>query len=135
LTDSSYTERQFTPQGQGLRPFAPVHLRTHLDPATGDITLTWTRRSRALEADSWEGFEVPLAEEVEGYVVTILAAPAGAALRTMNATTPQATYTAAQQAADFGTALAPGAPLTFAVRQVSMAVGLGVEAKRTLGVR
>jgi hypothetical protein len=53
FTDSSYAEAQFTPQGTGLRPFAPVHLRARRDTATGDITLTWTRRRRALEADSW----------------------------------------------------------------------------------
>ena len=95
------------------------------DAATGAITLTWTRRSRAPEADSWEGFEVPLAEEVESYAVTILASPAGLVLRTLNAATPQVIYTAAQQAADFGAALGTGASLTFAVRQLSMAVGPG----------
>jgi hypothetical protein len=125
LSDGSYTEAPFTPQGIGLRPFAPAHLRARRDPATGDITLTWTRRSRAPEADSWEGFEVPLGEEVEGYVVTIMAAPAGAVLRTLNANTPQATYTAAQQVGDFGQRSAPGASLTFTVRQLSMAVGPG----------
>jgi hypothetical protein len=134
LTDGSYTETQFTPHGIGLRPFAPAHLRARRNPGTGDITLTWTRRSRALEADSWEGFEVPLGEEVESYAVSILASPVGAVLRTLNAATPQVIYTAAQQAADFGAALGPGAPLTFAVRQVSMAVGMGAEAKRTVGV-
>jgi hypothetical protein len=77
---------------------------------------------------------VPLGEEVEAYVVTILAGPVGAALRTLNASNPQATYTTPQQAADFGAVLAPGTALTFAVRQVSMAVGLGAEAKRTVGV-
>jgi hypothetical protein len=32
---------------------------------------------KAREADSWEGFEVPLGEEVEGYNVTIHATPGG----------------------------------------------------------
>lgn len=125
LTDGSYTETPFTPHGIGLRPFAPAHLRARRNPGTGDITLTWTRRSRAPEADSWEGFEVPLGEEVESYAVTILASHAGAVLRTLNAATPQVIYTAAQQAADFGAPLGPGASLSFAVRQVSMAVGPG----------
>jgi len=125
LTDGSYTETQFTPHGIGLRPFAPAHLRARRNPGTGDITLTWTRRSRAPEADSWEGFEVPLGEEVESYAVTILASHSGAVLRTLNAATPQVIYTAAQQAADFGAPLGPGASLSFAVRQVSMAVGPG----------
>lgn len=134
LTDGSYSQTEFTPQGIGLRPFAPVHLKAMRDAATGAITLSWTRRSRAPEADSWEGFEVPLVEEVESYAVSILASPSGAVLRTLNAATPQVIYTAAQQAADFGAPLAPGSPLTFTVRQVSMAVGMGAEATETLDV-
>lgn len=125
VSDGSYAEALFTPQGIGLRPFAPVHLRARRDPVTGDITCSWTRRSRAVEADSWEGFEVPLAEEVEGYEVTIQAAPGGLTLRSLSASAPQAIYTAAQQTADFGAPLAPGASLTFTVRQLSMAVGPG----------
>lgn len=131
LTDGSYTETQFTPHGIGLRPFAPAHLRARRNPDTGDIALTWTRRSRAPEADSWEGFEVPLGEEVEGYEATIHATAGGPALRSLSVATPQATYTAAQQAADFGAPLPPGAFLTFTLRQLSMAVGPGSPRQET----
>ena len=34
--------------------------------------IRWTRRSRALAADSWTAAEVPLAEESEAYEVEIL---------------------------------------------------------------
>jgi len=55
-------------------PFAPVHVaqpwRTARSP--GDLTIRWTRRSRALVADAWEQVEVPLAEDLESYDVQIL---------------------------------------------------------------
>lgn len=38
----------------------------------GDLTIRWTRRSRALAADSWSAGDVPLAEDVEAYEVEIL---------------------------------------------------------------
>ncbi len=41
--------------------------RTAREP--GDLVIAWTRRSRALAADSWNAAEVPLAEEREAYAV------------------------------------------------------------------
>jgi len=57
-----------------LRPFSVAHVeqpwrRPH---TSGDLTIRWTRRSRALAADSWGGLEVPLGEELEAYEVEIL---------------------------------------------------------------
>ena len=58
----------FTPEGVGLRPFSVGHVeqpwRTAREP--GDLVIRWTRRSRALAADSWTAPEVPLAEETRG---------------------------------------------------------------------
>jgi len=66
VTDESYAAVGFTPTGRGLLPFAPVHVeqpwRTTRSP--GDLTIRWTRRSRALVADAWEQVEVPLAEDL-----------------------------------------------------------------------
>lgn len=49
-------------EGIGLRPFSVAYVkqpwRTPRMP--GDLTIRWTRRSRALAADSWGGLEVPL---------------------------------------------------------------------------
>ena len=74
VSDVSYTALAFTPAGRGLVPFAPVHIgqpwRTARSP--GDLTIRWTRRSRALVADAWEQVEVPLAEDFESYDVQIL---------------------------------------------------------------
>jgi hypothetical protein len=56
-------EVTFTNSGSGLRPFSPVHLKAVRDQATGDVRLSWIRRTR-LGGDSWAA-EVPLGEEVE----------------------------------------------------------------------
>ncbi len=128
--DVSYTARDFTPQGAGLRPFAPVHLRASRDAVSGDVALRWIRRSRALDADRWEAIEVPLAEDVESYTVEIR--DGGAVKRYLTAGTPGVVYTAAMQVADWGAPLGPGDALTFTVRQLSMAVGPGWPATATV---
>ena len=95
----------FTATARGLQSFSPVHPVARRDTATGDITLRWLRRSRALDADSW-ATTVALEEPVELYSVDILDAPGGAVLRTksaLNAT--EVVYTAADQTADFGAAV------------------------------
>ncbi len=54
LTEAEALELGFTPNGRGLVPFAPVHVEQPWRTArsTGDLTIRWTRRSRALVADS-----------------------------------------------------------------------------------
>ena len=67
--DRSYRQLGLRPEGIGLRPFSVAHVRqpwrTAREP--GDLVIAWTRRSRALAADSWTAAEVPLAEENEAY--------------------------------------------------------------------
>ncbi|WP_336056860.1 hypothetical protein [Nitratireductor sp. CH_MIT9313-5] len=69
VSDETYVAQTFTPAGVGLRPFSVAHVeQPWRNPrAPGDLTIRWTRRSRALAADSWGGLEVPLAEELEAY--------------------------------------------------------------------
>ena len=77
VADRSYRPLAFTPEGVGLRPFSVGHVRqpwrTARDP--GDLLIAWTRRSRALAADSWTAAEAPLAEEREAYEVEVLDGP------------------------------------------------------------
>jgi hypothetical protein len=81
-----------------LLPLPPCHLSAIRD-GSGDVLLSWTRRSRA-DADGWALTEVPLDSAPESYAVTIL--DGAEVLRTLAVGSPSATYTAAEQAADFG---------------------------------
>jgi hypothetical protein len=102
--------------------------RTAREP--GDLVIAWTRRSRALAADSWTAAEVPLAEEREAYEVEVL--DGAAVVRTLATAAPSVTYTAAQQLADFGALLGPGDTLPIRIFQLSALVGRGAPASVTL---
>ncbi len=132
VSDASYTPLAFTPAGRGLVPFAPVHVaqpwRTARSP--GDLTIRWTRRSRALVADAWEQVEVPLAEDLESYDVQIL--DGAAVKRTLTSSTTSVLYTAAQQTADWGALLGPGQTLAIRIYQLSNRLGRGDPAVVTL---
>ena len=90
--------------------------------------IRWTRRSRSLAADGWDG--VPLAEESEAYEVEILDGPS--VVRTLESNTPRVTYTAAQQTADLSALLGPGNTLDLRIFQLAALVGRGTPASVTL---
>ncbi len=69
LQDPSFSHREATFLGVGLRPYAPVHLVRETDGA-GNIRVSWIRRAR-MDADSWDGLDVPLGEETESYLVRV----------------------------------------------------------------
>ena len=89
----------------------------------GDLTIRWTRRSRALAADSWQALEVALAEELEAYELEIL--DGAIVKRRLSTTTTSVTYTAADQTADWGAPLGPGDTLAVRIVQLSALVGRG----------
>lgn len=132
VSDDSFAALGFTPSGRGLVPFAPVHVEQPWRAARspGDLTIRWTRRSRALVADAWEQVEVPLAEDLESYDVQIL--DGTAVKRTLTSTTTSALYTAAQQTADWGALLGPGQTLALRIYQLSNRLGRGTPANVTL---
>ncbi len=113
-------------QGLGLRPLRPVHLQGKRDPATGDWTFIWVRRTRA-GGDSWQSLEVPLGEDAEVYQLDILDAPDGTVLRNVETPTPAFLYTAAMQTDDFRTAQWN---VTIRVAQVSPVYGPGPAAEQ-----
>jgi hypothetical protein len=81
------------------KPLAGVHAEGKWQ-TNGDLAITWFRRSRISGQVDWDGdFTVPLGETTEAYSIDILSG-AAAVLRTLTATTPSVTYTAANRAAD-----------------------------------
>jgi hypothetical protein len=112
----------FTITGNDLMPYAPVKVGGLLD-GSGNLVITWLRRSR-IGGDGWgEGSDVPLSEDSELYDVEILAGDDVTVLRTISGlTTPTCIYTAAQQIADFGSA---PATVNVNVYQISGEVGRG----------
>jgi hypothetical protein len=106
----------------GLKPFSPTDLRA-ARAAGGDITLTWKRRSRLSSRFLAPGVEIPLGEESESYDVEIWDSTYTTLKRTFSGlTAPSATYTSAQQVADFG----GNQPMVYArVYQRSASVGRG----------
>ena len=124
LGSPAYVEATHAFTGQGLKPLSPVHVRGAR--SSGDLAISWIRRTR-MGGDSWDAVEVPLAEESERYEIDILD---GTTLkRTLATTTPAATYTAAQQTADFG---APQASIALRVYQLSSVFGRGTAQAATL---
>ena len=91
------------------------------DPGAGcaSFALRCIRRSRA-DTDSWAVSDAPLDQAPEAYSLTIL--DGAAPVRTIETATPGATYTAAQQTADFG---GPPAGFAFQVAQKSPVFGAG----------
>ena len=67
--DASYTHRTAAFVGNGLRPYRPAHLVVH--ETEEGARITWIRRTR-IGGDDWDGYDVPLGEEVERYLVRVL---------------------------------------------------------------
>lgn len=94
--DPSFTAMEQAFNGTGLKPLSPVHLRAIPD-ASGNLYVTWTRRGR-IDADSWDGTDIPLGEEGESYLIRIL--QGATLLREETTPSPHWTYTAAMRQAD-----------------------------------
>jgi hypothetical protein len=124
IGDPSYVAATHAFTGQGLKPLSPVHVRG--TRSGGDLAVTWVRRTR-IGGDSWDGIEVPLAEDAEAYEVDIL--DGATVKRTLASSTPAVTYTAAQQTADFG---APQSSVSVRVHQLGASAGRGTPRPATL---
>lgn len=123
--DPSYIHRVEAFSGIGLRPLSPAHLRAARD-LMGDLGVSWVRRTR-LDGDSWSGFDVPLGEALERYLVRIV--ESSLIRREVFVAQPNWTYTAAMQAADAVTA-----PFEIHVAQLSDAFGPGPFRRITVDV-
>ncbi len=94
--DPSYVERQEAFDGNGLRPYAPVHIAGRRDGA-GDLYISWIRRTR-IDGDGWEVPEVPLGEASEAYVLRVV--QSGTVVREVTVDTPAWIYAASLQGSD-----------------------------------
>ena len=113
--DPSYVELTHAFDGNGLRPYMPVHLR--LTDAGGDIASTWIRRTR-LDGDAWDLMDVPLAEESESYTVRVT--KDGETVRETTVAEPSWLYAQTQRLAD-----GVGDAFTLSVAQNSARFGPG----------
>lgn len=110
----------FTDTGERLKPFPPVHPAGERDES-GDLIIDWVRSSRV--DNVWRDYaDVALGESSELYELDVLSGDGSTVLRTISSSSPSATYTAAQQSADFGT---PPETVTVRIYQLSSAVGRG----------
>jgi hypothetical protein len=113
-----FTDLPLVVARRGLRCLPPVHPRVVHD--SGNASISWIRQTR-IGGDPWEPAEVPIGETVEAYTVAIL--DGASVVRTLAAEGVAATYSAADQIADFGSVQSE-----FQVRitQVSPTEGPGV---------
>jgi len=117
----------YTHQAVGLECYAPTHIRGRRhSPSTNDWAITWTRRTRVDGA--WRDYvDVPVGEAAQSYEVDIMSG--STVKRTIAASSESATYTAAMQTTDFGSAQST---ITVNIYQLSATVGRGYVGTKTL---
>ena len=93
---------------------------------TDNLTISWVRRSR-VDGDWRDGVGIPLGEESESYQVDIL--DGSDVVRTIEVTSPTASYSATDQTTDFGSAQSS---IDVKIYQMSAVVGRGYAAQATL---
>lgn len=119
------TAVDFTGNAVALKPFSPVSVEGEWD--AGDLVITWIRRGR-IGQELPSGTDIPLSEASESYEIDIL--DGEDVIRTLTASSQTVTYTAAQQAADFGSPTPT--EITVRIYQLSAVVGRGYAAEATL---
>lgn len=118
--------QDFTYTARALKPYSPAHVVGARD-GSGNLTIGWKRRAR-LSGDWRDAVDVPLSEESERYEVEIM--DGVTVMRTITGlTSPFASYSTAQQTADFGS---PQSSIDVRVYQLSAAVGRGYAGIATL---
>ena len=118
IADPAWQQMTFATKAVGRMPWSPVQIAGARNGG-GDLAITWVRRTRF--GGVWaDGVDVPLNEESERYEVDVM--NGANVVRTIAATTPTASYSAAQQVADFGSAQSS---ISVRVYQLSASVGRG----------
>jgi hypothetical protein len=100
LTVAGATAIDFTNRGMALKCYAPCLVGG--GPNTSDdVVVNWTRRSR-IGGDWIGGSDAPLGESVEKYELEFWDSTYTVCARTIESSTPTATYLEADQVTDFG---------------------------------
>jgi hypothetical protein len=108
-----------------LKPYAVGHVASSRD-GSNNLTITWIRRTRV--GGEWEDLiDVPLSETSEAYEVDVY--EAGIVVRTISVVAQTASYTAAQQVTDFGSAQSE---ILVKIYQLSVEVGRGFATTATV---
>ena len=117
---------EFTYEAVNLKPLSPVNAEATRDGA-GDLTATFTRRSR-LGSTWWgNGTQAPVGETAEAYEIDVI--NGSTVVRTIESSTPEFSYSAADQIIDFGSAQSS---ILFRIYQLSDVVGRGFVREVTL---
>lgn len=125
-TDDTFVHRIATFNGNGLRPYAPVHVRARRT-AAGDHEIGWIRRTR-VDGDLWNLADVPLGEASERYRLRVRRGDV--VLREIDvAGAPRWTYSVASRAHD-----GVVSPYEVDVAQISDRFGPGHFRKVTINV-
>jgi len=101
-----------------------VHLHQSGALGAGDVTLSWIRRGR-IDADRWEGEDIPLGEDQERYRLRLLRGDR--VLREEQLSQPSWVYAVSDQTTD---AAAPGDQIE--VAQISARYGAGAAGRLRL---
>lgn len=118
---ASADDVDFATTAQALECVSPVHLGAGRD-ASGNLTIIWQRRTR--KGGEWRDYvDASLGEDTEAYEIDVFEDDTYAVvLRTIDATTISASYTAAEQTTDFGSTQST---VYVRIYQISAAVGRG----------
>lgn len=123
---ASVTATTHVLQAVNLKPFSPVDVAGTRD-GSNNLTVTWSRRTRAITR-MFSSAPVPLQEDTESYTIEFLNG-SNVVVRTVTATSPTTTYSAANQTSD---GLTPGDPVKVKIYQNSGTVGRGTPASATV---
>ncbi|MBL4811323.1 MAG: glycoside hydrolase/phage tail family protein, partial [Rhodobacteraceae bacterium] len=96
VDDAAYRQEERSFGGIGLRPYSVAHLR-HVAQASGDVGVSWIRRTR-IEGDPWSEGEVPLGETYERYALRVM--QGAVVLREIELSTAAWIYSTADQTSD-----------------------------------
>ena len=125
LDHPSYLQRSHAFQGNGLRPYAPVHFAGSVLDG-GQFDLSWIRRTR-IDGDNWDAPDVPLGEEIERYRIRVT--QGGTLLREAISDVPNWRYTTEMQAADGASGF-----VDLLVAQLSSRFGAGPDAELRVSI-